>query len=84
MCARPRSFTNDQVLETMANHPRPFCTAEELANAFDVENKTILNRLEELEEENEVESKHVGARARVFWLSGYDSATNRRPSSVSQ
>lgn len=84
MCARPRSFTNDELLETMRNHPRPFCTAQELADRFGVENKTILNRLKELEEKNEVESKRVGARARVFWLAGYDCATNSRPSSVSQ
>lgn len=83
MCARPRSFTNEELVAAMRNHPRPFCTAKELAEQFDVGNTTILGRLEELEDEGAVGSKNVGARAVVFWLHS-DEDTASCPSSLNQ
>lgn len=68
MSPRPRTFSNDEVLQRIREHDDPFITASDLASKFEVENGTILDRLHELEKDGEVLSKKVGARATVWYL----------------
>jgi len=67
---RPRTFMNEEIVQKMESHPRPFVTATELAEEFDVTNSQMGTRLRELEEDGQIESKSVGARAKVYWLAG--------------
>jgi len=43
-------------------------TATELAEEFDVTNRTALNKLDQLHEQNRIERKEVGSRAVVWWV----------------
>ncbi|NHN48575.1 GAF domain-containing protein [Halostella sp. JP-L12] len=43
-------------------------TTSEVADALDCSRRTAYNRLERLAERDEIESKKVGARGRVWWL----------------
>lgn len=68
MSPRTRTFSNEEVLEQIRRAPDPFVTAGELADHFDKENATLLDRLNELEDDGKVTSRHVGARAKVWWI----------------
>jgi DeoR/GlpR family transcriptional regulator of sugar metabolism len=68
MSPRTRSFSNEEVLAAIENARYPFVTATDLADVFDVQNRTILDRLNELQEAGEVKSRKVGARAVIWWI----------------
>jgi predicted ArsR family transcriptional regulator len=68
MSGRPKQFTNMQLENAIREHELPFITAKELAEKLDVSNSAINSRLEKLEKEGSVESKKVGARAKVWWI----------------
>lgn len=59
---------NEDVIEFLREHERPFATAPEIAEEMGVNNSAIHKRLDEMEERNQVESLKVGASAKVFWL----------------
>jgi predicted ArsR family transcriptional regulator len=65
---RKRQFMNDDVIEFLKEHPRPFATAPEIADAMGVNNSAIHKRLGEMEAHETVKSMKVGASAKVFWL----------------
>ncbi|WP_171814222.1 hypothetical protein [Haloarcula marismortui] len=54
----------------MKSHDRPFCTAKEIADEFGVSNGAILDRLHEMRDQEKVETKDVGACAKVWWVAG--------------
>ena len=43
-------------------------TAPEVADLLDVSRRTALNVLHDMEDQDEIASKKVGGRARVWWL----------------
>lgn len=57
-----------EILRFMALHPDPVTTTSELSDEFDMTSQAALNRLNKLAAHDHVDSKKVGARARVFWL----------------
>jgi len=65
-------YTTEAVLsvfERSANSHEPL-TSSEIADELGCSRQTVRNRLKELSEADEIESKKVGARSRVWWLSG--------------
>jgi len=48
-------------------------SARGVANRLECDRKTAFNKLETLGEQGELRTKKIGARARVWWLSGEDS-----------
>lgn len=66
---RKRAVRRTEVLDEMRSRggSEPW-TATELADTFDVTNPTIYDRLAELRELGLVDSKRVGSRARVWWV----------------
>jgi len=59
---------NDDVIEFLEQHARPFATAPEIADAMGVNNSAMHKRLAEMEAGGTVRSMKVGASAKVFWL----------------
>jgi len=64
---RPRETTTDDVLAAFDEIDAPVATGREIARLLDVSQQTVLRRLAELHEENQVGRKDVGARAVVWW-----------------
>jgi DNA-binding IclR family transcriptional regulator len=48
-------------------------SAQEVAKSLGCDRKTAFNKLEMLGEQGDLRTKKIGARARVWWLSGDDS-----------
>lgn len=65
---RPQKITTDDVLEELQRIDEPVGTAAELAEKLGVSSQTVVRRLEELEEAEVVDRKHVGANAVVWWI----------------
>jgi len=63
-------ITPDELLSSFQNRPDP-CeprTASDVAEEFDVARRTALKLLQQTAEETPIETKKIGARARVWWL----------------
>lgn len=80
---------NDEVINWLKEHDRPFATASEMADAMGVRNAAIHKRMKNLISKGIVEKKVVGASAAVYWLCDRESSAEyaskkRRPSSESQ
>ena len=65
---RPQKVTTTDVLEALRSVDEPVGTAAELAEKLEVSSQTIVRRLEELEDDEVVERKRVGANAVVWWI----------------
>jgi predicted ArsR family transcriptional regulator len=75
------------VLQFVQRQSRPFVTSQDVAEEFpEVTDKTIRKRLNDLVERDELESRRVGAHAKVWYPVNQagDGATVASPSSVSQ
>lgn len=68
MSPRPKSFTDDELIQCVENHQKPFATVPYLCDQLGVSSTAVSERLQQLESENRIESKKVGASARVWWL----------------
>lgn len=64
---RPRETTTADVLAAFDEIHAPVATGTELAQLLNVSQQTVLRRLEELYNANQVGRKEVGARAVVWW-----------------
>lgn len=65
---RPKKQGDQQILRKIALSPDPVVTASELANQTDYTKDGVLGRLNELEKNGDVDSRKVGARAKIWWL----------------
>lgn len=65
-------YTTEDVLGVFRQRSDPCepMTSSEIAEVLGCSRHTAHNRLEELSEENAIKTKKVGARGRVWWLSG--------------
>lgn len=63
---KPR-VSDDDLLAVFTNADDPVLTATEIAEKVPIGKRAVLKRLAILDEQDAVESKHVGARARVWW-----------------
>ena len=64
---RPRDVTCEEVLEAFDEVEKPVANAPLLADELGVGKQSVLRRLQELEDEEQVERWQVGARAVVWW-----------------
>ena len=64
---RPRDVTCEEVLEAFDELKKPVANAPLLADELGVGKQSVLRRLQELEDEEQVERWQVGARAVVWW-----------------
>jgi DNA-binding transcriptional MocR family regulator len=64
---RPREVTCEGVLAAFDGVEQPVATARVLAEELDCGKRTVLRRLQELEERGDVERWKVGAQAVVWW-----------------
>ena len=55
-------------LDAVANHPDPVVTTTEIADRLDVTQQAVYNSFSDLEQEGMLESKKVGSRSKVWWL----------------
>ena len=67
---RPVETTTDDVLAAFQAREDPAepLTATEVADRVDCSRRTALNRLDELADADELASKKVGGRAKVWWV----------------
>ena len=71
------SVSDEQILELFSESPDPVLTATEIADQVDMSRRYVLDRLKDLEEDGQINSKKVGSRSTVWWLPGETSTTNR-------
>ena len=64
---RRPEFTDDEILAVFRSSSDPVLTTSEVASQFDVTHRGVRDRLERLEEDGQLKSKKVGARAKVWW-----------------
>jgi len=76
---RPPEITDEEILEVFKSSGEPVLTATEVAEELSVGRRGILSRLENLEKDNQVKSKSVGARSTVWWAPGYTSTKPVEP-----
>jgi len=63
------TVTPERVLEVLQGADDPVLTAKEVGEWLDCTSEAARQQLHELREQGKVESKQVGARARVWWPS---------------
>lgn len=64
---RKPKITDDEILAVFRSSSDPVLTTSEVSSEFDITHRGVRDRLEQLEENNLLESKKVGARALVWW-----------------
>lgn len=69
-----REVTRSDVLDAMRSRsdPRHPWTASELQDEIGCSSGTVYNRLRELDTQGRIETKKVGARARIWWIPNTD------------
>jgi predicted ArsR family transcriptional regulator len=67
---RSITYTTEDVLRVFKQRSDSYepMTSSEIAESLGCSRQTAANRLEELSEEDDLETKKVGARGRVWWL----------------
>lgn len=65
---RPPRNSIEDVCRIIALHPEPVITSSDIYEKLGMTQRGAQNRLETLVEEGYLESKDVGARAKVYWL----------------
>lgn len=68
LMGRSKKQGDKVILRAMALSPDPVVTASELAERTDYTADGVRGRLEDLESAGDVESRNVGARAKIWWL----------------
>lgn len=68
MAGRKPTVSDEQILREVALSPDPIVTAPELAERVDMTRQGVNHRLDQLVEEEYLESRDVGSRAVVYWL----------------
>jgi predicted ArsR family transcriptional regulator len=63
------TITPERVLKVLREDDDPVLTAKEIGDRLDCTSEAARQRLHELRESGEAESKQVGARAVVWWPS---------------
>lgn len=66
------TITSDHVLEVLRENDDPVLTAKEVGECIGCTSEAARQQLHDLHEDGKVESKQVGARAIVWWVSDRD------------
>jgi predicted ArsR family transcriptional regulator len=61
------TLTTEDVLEVLQTAHDPVITAKEVSERLDCSSEAARQRLHKLKDSGEVETKVVGARARIWW-----------------
>ena len=72
---RRPEITDDEILAVFRSSSDPVLTTGEVASEFELTHRGVRDRLEKLEEQGTIESKKVGARAKVWWDPTYTSTS---------
>ena len=64
---------DEDILSVLREADDPVLSTAEVADRLPIERRSTLNRLRSLEEQELVESKQIGGRNTVWWLSSPDS-----------
>ena len=64
---RRPEFSNKEILAVFQSSSDPVLTTSEIASQFEITHRGVRDRLEKLEEDGQIKSKKVGARAKVWW-----------------
>jgi len=72
MSGRKPRVTNEEILEVFRATDDPVLSTAEVAESLPIERRGVFNRLQQLEEDGLLESKEIGGRNRVWWVSDSD------------
>lgn len=64
---RRPEITDDELLGVFRSSSDPVLTTSEIASQVEITHRGVRDRLEKLETEGKLNSKKVGARAKVWW-----------------
>lgn len=64
---RRPEFSDKEILAVFQSSSDPVLTTSEIASKFEITHRGVRDRLEKLEEDGQIKSKKVGARAKVWW-----------------
>lgn len=73
---RPK-ITDEEILAVFRSSSDPVMTTSEVASKFELTHRGVRDRLEKLDEQGVLESKKVGARAKIWWDPEYTTTTNQ-------
>lgn len=65
---KPR-ISDDEIIEIFVSTDDPVLSTAEVADGLPIQRRATLNRLEVLEDEGRLDSKVIGGRNRVWWVS---------------
>ncbi len=74
---RRPEITDEEILAVFRSSADPVLTTGEVASEFEITHRGVRDRLEKLEEEGILESKKVGARAKIWWDPDYTTTLNQ-------
>lgn len=72
--------SDEEILAVLRSAEDPVLSTAEVADQLTIERRSTLNRLRALEEQGLVESKQIGGRNTVWWLSASETADAAIPS----
>lgn len=72
MSGRKPRVTNEEILDVFRSTSDPVLSTAEVAEPLPIERRSVFNRLQQLEENGLLESKEIGGRNRVWWVSDSD------------
>jgi predicted ArsR family transcriptional regulator len=64
---RPVTVSDDRILDEMTNSPGPIATASDLSDRLPLSRDGVRRRLMKLEEQGVIQSRVVGANAKVWF-----------------
>jgi len=74
---RSPEITDEEILDVFRSASDPVLTTSEVAAEFELTHRGVRDRLDNLAEEGTLNSKDVGARAKVWWVPENTEATDR-------
>ena len=72
MSGRKPRVTDEEILDVFRATDDPVLSTAEVAESLPIERRSVFNRLQQLEEDGLLESKEIGGRNRVWWVSDSD------------
>ena len=72
MSGRKPRVTDEEILDVFWSTSDPVLSTAEVAESLPIERRSVFNRLQQLEEDGLLESKEIGGRNRVWWVSDSD------------
>ena len=64
------TVSDSELIEAISRTSRPFATAGEIAEVVGLSNWRVRQRLERLDEQNEINRSRIGGGPFIYWLDG--------------